>query len=138
MTGLLSRRPAPGSTLVYDGDCGFCTRCVRLLERLRLADATVVPWQAADLPALGLTQEQCEHELQWVGPTGTRSGGAQAVARLLLASGPPWVLAGLLLRVPPLSWLAAGVYRLVADRRGSLPGGTPACALPADQRPGAG
>lgn len=132
-----SRRPAIDATLVYDGDCAVCTLSVGWIARLRLADSRVVAWQHADLPALGLTQAQCENELQWVGPDGRVDGGAQAVARLLLASGVPWVLAGALLRVPPFSWLGAALYRLVADNRQRLPGGTPACALPPAERPGA-
>ena len=125
------------ATLVYDGDCAFCTRSVAAIARLRLAEPRVVAFQHADLPALGLTTAQCEHELQWVAPGGRADGGAQAVARLLLASGPPWTLVGAVLRVPPFRWVAAGLYRLVADNRHRLPGGTPACALPPSERPGA-
>lgn len=140
-------RPAPyavhvprrrsDATLVYDGDCAFCTRSVEAIGWLRLAQPRIVAFQHADLPALGLTREQCEHELQWVAADGRTVGGAAAVARLLRASGPPWSLLGALLSVPPLCWLAAGVYRLVADNRSRLPGGTPACALPPSERPGA-
>jgi predicted DCC family thiol-disulfide oxidoreductase YuxK len=122
---------------VYDGDCAFCTLSVGWIGRLRLAEPRIVAWQHADLDALGLTRAQCEHELQWVAADGGTDGGAQAVARLLLASGPPWTLAGVLLRLPPFSWLGAVVYRLVADNRQRLPGGTPACALPPAERPGA-
>jgi predicted DCC family thiol-disulfide oxidoreductase YuxK len=42
------------------------------------------------------------------------------------------------MRVPPLRWIAHGVYRLVANNRDRMPGGTAACKLPAAQRPGAG
>jgi predicted DCC family thiol-disulfide oxidoreductase YuxK len=34
------------------------------------------------------------------------------------------------LRTPPVRWLAAGVYRLIANNRQRMPGGTAACALP--------
>jgi predicted DCC family thiol-disulfide oxidoreductase YuxK len=132
-----SRRPAPGAVLVYDGDCAFCTLSVGWIARLRLAEPRVVAWQHADLGPLGLTPEQCLHELQWVAADGRVDGGAQAVARLLLASGGPWAVAGALLRLPPFSWLGAALYRLVADNRQRLPGGTPACALPPSERPGA-
>ena len=134
---MIRRRPAPGATLVYDGDCAFCTLGVGWIARLRLADSRVVAWQHADLGPLGLTRAQCESELQWVAADGQVDGGAQAVARLLLASGPPWTLLGALLRVPPFSWLGAALYRLVADNRQRLPGGTPACSLPPSERPGA-
>ncbi len=124
------------STLVYDGDCAFCTSSVRWAQRLRLRADQVIAWQHADLAVLGLTQEQCEQALQWVDGD-RRAGGHEAVARLMLASALPWKLLGRLLLTPPLSLLARRAYRWVADHRGSLPGGTPACALPADQRPSA-
>lgn len=132
----MARRPCD-ATLVYDGDCAFCTRSVSAIGALRLAAPRIVAWQHADLRALGLTREQCEHEIQWVAADGRVDGGAQGVARLLLASGPPWSVLGALLRVPPVRWVAAGAYRLVADNRHRLPGGTPACALPPSERPGA-
>jgi predicted DCC family thiol-disulfide oxidoreductase YuxK len=117
------------TTLVYDGDCAFCSSSVRVAQRLRLRADVVVPWQRADLPSLGLTPEQCAESLQWVADDGRVSSGHEAVARLLLASALPWRLPGVLLLTPPLSWLAARVYRWVADHRSSLPGGTPACRV---------
>jgi predicted DCC family thiol-disulfide oxidoreductase YuxK len=138
------RRPAAGATLgydgatlVYDGDCAFCTRSAAAIGRLRLAEPRIVAFQHADLTVLGLSRAQCERELQWVRPDGSVDGGAQAVAQLLLASGGLWAVLGALVRLPPGRWLAAGLYRLVADNRRRLPGGTPACALPPAERPGA-
>ena len=123
------------TALVYDGDCAFCTSSVRLLLRLRVRADTVIAWQHADLPALGLTPEQCQAKLQWVADDRTVSSGHEAVARLLLGSALPWRLCGRLLLVPPVSWLAARAYAWVADNRHRLPGGTPACALPPERRP---
>ncbi|MGH9170291.1 MAG: hypothetical protein ACRD0Z_05400, partial [Acidimicrobiales bacterium] len=37
---------------------------------------------------------------------------------------------GRALSVPPLRWLAAAVYPVVARVRHRLPGGTPACRVP--------
>jgi predicted DCC family thiol-disulfide oxidoreductase YuxK len=119
--------------LVYDGDCGFCTTSVRFAERRIGVRARVTPWQFADLAALGTTRERAGHEVLWI-EDGRAYGGAQAVAKLLIAAGPPWSLPGVLLRVPPLRWAAHWVYRLVAAGRHRLPGGTPACSLPADRR----
>ena len=120
-------------TLVYDGDCAFCTSAVRWIPRLRLRADALVPYQETDLAALGLTASQCHDKLQWVGAE--RGSGHEAVARLLLNSGRLWAVAGRLLLLPPLSFVAALLYRLVADNRSRLPGGTPACALPREERP---
>jgi predicted DCC family thiol-disulfide oxidoreductase YuxK len=130
----MTRRPA----LIYDGDCAFCTQCVRFVEKRMPTHAELVAWQLTDLAAYGVTAQRAEYELLWIAPDGRVDGGAQAVASLLLDSGGVWRLLGAALRPVPLRWLAHLAYRIVADNRGRLPGGTAACALPADQRPGAG
>ena len=123
------------TTLVYDGDCAFCTSSVRWITRLRLRVDTVIAWQHADLSELGLTPEQCQEKVQWV--SGSRvSSGHEAVAQLLLSSALPWRPLGYLLAVPPVSWVAARVYAWISAHRNQLPGGTAACALPPERRPG--
>ncbi|SEG89199.1 Predicted thiol-disulfide oxidoreductase YuxK, DCC family [Thermomonospora echinospora] len=123
--------------LVYDGDCAFCTGCVRFVERRVPTGARLVPFQFTDLDALGIAPERAAREIVWVDCDGRRYGGAQAVARLLMDAGGPWWPLGALIRIPPLRWAAHGVYRLVAANRHRLPGGTAACALPPAERPGA-
>jgi predicted DCC family thiol-disulfide oxidoreductase YuxK len=118
------------ATLVFDGDCGFCTRCVALVPKSALRTTKVVPYQRADLPALGLTAAECAEAVQWVGDDGSHAKADAAVGRLLQQAGGLWWLLGTLLLMPPISWLAAVVYRLVAANRMRLPAGTPACALP--------
>ena len=117
---------------MYDGDCGFCTSSVHLMLRLRMCSGTVIPWQHADLEALGLTPEECMAAAQWVGGQGRRSSGHLAFADVLSESG-AWKPLGLLLRAPGISWLAARLYTWIAAHRMSLPGGTPACAVPPSQ-----
>lgn len=127
----MSNRPV----LVYDGDCGFCTTCVRFVERRIRPRCTVSPWQFTDLKALGVPQERAEHEVLWITPAGTVYGGAQAVAKLLMSARGPWSVPGALLTLPPFRQAAHAVYRLVADNRHRMPGGTAACSLPAHLRP---
>ncbi|NEA22476.1 thiol-disulfide oxidoreductase DCC family protein [Actinomadura bangladeshensis] len=123
--------------LVYDGDCGFCTSSVRFLERHVPVRATVIAFQFADLDALGTTAERAQHEVLWVDRAGRVSGGAEAIGRMLTAAGGIWRVPGVVMRVPPVSWVAHAVYRLVANNRQRMPGGTAACMLPPDRRPGA-
>jgi predicted DCC family thiol-disulfide oxidoreductase YuxK len=118
------------TTLVYDGDCAFCTSSIRVLARLRLRAGVVIAWQHADLAALGLTQGQCEAKVQWVADDGTISSGHEAFARLLLDNTLPWRPLGRLLFIRPFSWVAARIYDWLAANRYRLPGGTPACSLP--------
>ncbi|MFI2780320.1 thiol-disulfide oxidoreductase DCC family protein [Streptomyces sp. ALB3] len=126
----------PQPVLVYDGDCAFCTSSVTFVQRYVRPRCEVVPWQFADLDSLGTTRERAEFEVLWITPAGGIHGGAQAVAKLLLHAGRGWAVVGALLTLPPLRWIAHGVYRLVANNREKMPGGTPACALPAGGRPG--
>lgn len=128
---------APRPVLVYDGDCGICTRFARLSTRLRRRDGdyAVEPWQTLDLAELGLTQQQCESAVQWVAADGSVTASQDAIARSLLASRAPVRPLGSLILAPGVNALARMVYRWVAANRSRLPGGTPACSLPAAQRP---
>jgi predicted DCC family thiol-disulfide oxidoreductase YuxK len=123
--------------LVYDGDCGFCTSCARVLERRIRPDAEVVAWQLTDLPELGITEEQAADAVQWVALDGTVRSGHEAVGAVLETAGRIWRSIGRVILLPGVSWLAARVYRLVADNRYRLPGGTPACARPPGRPDGA-
>ncbi len=112
--------------LVYDGDCAFCTRCARFAQRIA-PDAEVVAWQLTDLAELGITEEQAADAVQWVQVDGAVRSGHEAVAATLSNAG--WIgrLIGRAVLLPGISWMAARAYRLVADNRHRLPGGTPAC-----------
>jgi predicted DCC family thiol-disulfide oxidoreductase YuxK len=121
-------------TLVFDGDCGFCTSSVRWAERWCRPAVRFVPWQDLDLGAHGLTTEAVTSSVQWLSPRTSAKAiphGSAAVARTLLRSRWPFRLVGALMLVPPISWLARGIYRLIANNRYRMPGGTPACAVPA-------
>jgi predicted DCC family thiol-disulfide oxidoreductase YuxK len=122
------------ATLVYDGDCAFCTSSVQWMTRRHLAADEVIAWQHADLEQYGLTAEQCDAAAQLVLPEGVWSGH-RAFGKLLLRSQWWWKPLGALILTPPTSWLAGAVYRFIAANRDKMPGGTPACALPAAERP---
>jgi predicted DCC family thiol-disulfide oxidoreductase YuxK len=122
-------RPRQSPLLVYDGDCGFCTSSVRFIERHVKPRCTVTAWQRTDLDALGVTERRAQYEALWVTPAGTVHGGHRAVAKALLSAGRGWRILGALLLTPPVRWLAHGVYRLIADNRHRMPGGTAACSL---------
>lgn len=117
------------ATLLYDGDCGFCSSSARFIERRIPTSARVVAWQHADLPALGVTAEQAQSAVQWVDHRGVVAGTA-AVARLLVDAGGLWRAAGRVLGTRGALRLAAPVYDWVARSRHRLPGGTPQCRLP--------
>lgn len=119
--------------LVFDGDCAFCTKCAQALERIG-PDAEIVAWQLTDLAELGITAEQASDAVQWVEGDGAVRSGHEAIAGVLSAAGPVWRVVGRTLKLPGISWLAARAYRVIASNRYRLPGGTPACALAAEDR----
>jgi predicted DCC family thiol-disulfide oxidoreductase YuxK len=139
--GCMTTALTTGPVLVYDGDCAFCSSSVRWLEARFPEAFTTVPYQRADLDALGLTVRECHERLQWIAdvaaPVATRTSGARAVGSLLRsggrgrgrAGGLLWRAVAVLTVVPPASWAAEGVYRVVAANRRRLPGGTPTCGL---------
>lgn len=117
-------------TLVFDGDCGFCTTSVQwLFEHGRPTGVEAVRYQSFDLARRGLDAVRARHEVLWVSESEI-VGGAAAISRLLSASEPTaWRFGGQLLRTFPISLLGKGVYRVVARNRQRLPGGTDACAI---------
>lgn len=114
--------------LVFDGDCAFCTSSVRLLEKIG-PRAEIVAWQLTDLDALGLSEEAAAAAVQWVAIDASIRSGHEAIAAALGSAGGVWGLAGRALLLPGISPIAARAYRLIADNRHRLPGGTPACAV---------
>jgi predicted DCC family thiol-disulfide oxidoreductase YuxK len=120
----MARRTQP--VLLYDGDCAFCTSCARALERIG-PEAEIVAWQLTDLTELGVTAEQAAAAVQWVPLDGTVRSGHEAIAATLETAGSAWRIVGRLILMPGIAWVGAKVYRLVADNRHRLPGGTPAC-----------
>jgi len=116
----------PRPLLVFDGDCAFCTSSARLLETIG-PKAEVVAWQQIDLDELGLTEEAASAAVQWVDLDGTIRSGHEAIAAALRSAGGAWALAGRALIAPGISPIAAAGYRLTANNRHRLPGGTPAC-----------
>nr|WP_211207314.1 DCC1-like thiol-disulfide oxidoreductase family protein [Stackebrandtia nassauensis] len=102
-------------------------------RRHAATEVPILPWQAADLDALGLTAAECDTAVQWARPGAEPKAGPDAIARLLRASTGhlgAWKLAGLVLSFPPVRWLAWPGYRWVARNRHRMPGGTAACSLP--------
>ena len=122
--------------LIFDGDCAFCTSSANWIEA-RLPDTIdVVPWQWSDIESLHLSEADVTTAAYWVDPDGTRHRGARSIAHALMATtGAGWRIIGRIMLIPPVSWLAAGVYSVVAKNRHRMPGGTPACKMPEPSDP---
>jgi len=118
------------ATLVFDGDCGFCTTAVGWLERTLPVMPPTVPYQWADLESFGLSLDEARERV-WLVTPDRQYGGHLAVSALLRKQPDArWRFVGWLLATPGFSEIAAVGYALVARFRYLLPGGTPACRLP--------
>lgn len=123
---------APAATLLYDADCGFCTRAALAVARLDWRGRlTLVPISSAAGELLLGDLPEAERLDSWhlVAATGQRTSAGAAVGPLCRL-------------LPALAWLAPVVealpgpvdraYRLVARHRGLLSrlGGAARCPSP--------
>jgi predicted DCC family thiol-disulfide oxidoreductase YuxK len=116
--------------LLYDADCGFCTRTALWLARRRPDRVAIVPWQSVpDLAELGLRAEDLSRQAYWQGSSGPLRGGSAAIAAAMVARGGTATVAGLLIASDAVRPVADVVYRAVAARRHRMPGGTDSCEL---------
>jgi predicted DCC family thiol-disulfide oxidoreductase YuxK len=109
--------------LVYDADCGFCTRSAQWLD-----DAPIA-WHTLDLDAVHVTRAEADANAGWLENGTVTALGAPAIARALRAKRGWARLAGWALTVPGLRGAAAAVYPRVAANRHRMPGGTAACKI---------
>lgn len=117
-------------TLIFDGDCGFCTSSAEWVSRSWRPGFEAIAWQHLEtkrLGSLGLTEGDAREAAWWIDEAGRRFRGHRAIAKSLRASRGWKGALGAVLEVPPLSWGTAGIYPLVVRYRHRLPGGTPAC-----------
>jgi predicted DCC family thiol-disulfide oxidoreductase YuxK len=120
--------PPRTELLLFDGECGFCTWAGGWVERRLPSRAGAEPWQSIDdLGPYGLAAGDVSTAVYWIDAAGRPHRGHLAFAEALRAMSPGWRLVGTAMRVPPISWLAALLYELVARVRHLLPGSTPAC-----------
>jgi len=116
-------------TLLYDLDCGFCKRSAEVLRGWGVRCAIVAGTPAA-LTERGVDAERAQREIPYVADEGTVRWGAAAIAEALRTGPVVARAAGAVLRAPGARTLAAVVYRVVAQHRHRLPGGTATCRLP--------
>ena len=129
--------------VVFDGQCGFCTRCVGWARRLDRGHRLAFhPFQdPLTLDAFRLSPGQGRSSVWTIDDDGARLSGAAAAAAVLDTALGTRVF-GRGYRLPGVGPCLEAAYRWVAAHRYRLPGVTPWCAEHpedcADAVPGAG
>jgi predicted DCC family thiol-disulfide oxidoreductase YuxK len=103
--------------VLWDGECGFCRRCVAWAVRHDRANRLrPVPYQRAPSPPMTpRLRRACARAVHVVTPEGRVLRAGRAVLYLVGVSGWPEVV--WLLGLPPLIWLIEIAYRIVAENR---------------------
>jgi predicted DCC family thiol-disulfide oxidoreductase YuxK len=115
-----ARPEAECAVMVYDGDCGFCTRWVERWRRMTGSGVRYAPYQSVAEHYPQLTAEDFRRAVHLIEPDGSASCGAEAVYRCLAyAPGWRWPL-WIYRRVPGARPLSEACYRFVARHRAGL------------------
>jgi predicted DCC family thiol-disulfide oxidoreductase YuxK len=106
-------------TLVYDGECDFCTRLAGWVRRRDVRGRVdVLPNQEPGLlERLGLTRAEVDRASWAVEPGGAKFEGAAGINRVLRELGGGWALFARLYRVAPIRWMEDQYYWRVAQAR---------------------
>src|SRR5271165_2579670 len=108
----------PGQ-LIYDGDCGFCRKCVDRWKVLTGGRGEAVPYQEAAPLHPEIPIEEFRRAVQYIDENGVRSSGALAIfesLRHIPVYGPlAWSYRHLPVFAPASDW----VYREIAGHRKS-------------------
>jgi predicted DCC family thiol-disulfide oxidoreductase YuxK len=105
--------------LIYDGDCGFCRKCVDRWRQIAGPDAVAVPYQTAASEHPEVPLDEFRHAVQFIDEAGRRTSGAEAIFESLRhVQGYRW-LAAAYHRVPLFASASRWIYLEVAGHRKS-------------------
>jgi predicted DCC family thiol-disulfide oxidoreductase YuxK len=104
-------------TLIYDGDCGFCSYWARYWRALTGERVQYRPYQemASGHPEIPLADFQ--RAVQYLAPDGRRASAAEASFLTLSQAPGKGLWLALYRRLPGFAWLAERVYAFIARHR---------------------
>ena len=116
--------------LMYDGDCGFCSRTAAWLRR-RLGPGFEVTasQRIQDLDAFDLSRRDVHEAAYWIDPNGRRYRAHLAIVRALESSGGVLGYLATIGRIWPFEPLAERLYFLIARNRHRFPGAADHCRI---------
>src|SRR5262245_23017771 len=113
--------PDKRSQLLYDGDCGICTRTAEILEKLDGGrEFAIKPYRSLsedDLKQYSLSDQKCSKRAYAITPSDKVYGGAFAVNYFFWKRFPWSLLVLLIYAFPPLLLAEMLGYYLVAKNR---------------------
>jgi predicted DCC family thiol-disulfide oxidoreductase YuxK len=116
--------------LIYDGDCGFCTRTAAWLRRRLPKGFEIQPSRRLyNLEELGLDRMKVHEAAYWVDPDGRKHRGHRAIIRAIESSGGVLGPISKIAKVWPIDLLASRIYGVIARNRHRFPGATDHCHL---------
>jgi len=115
--------------LIYDGDCGFCTKSANFGKKRTKKKVEYVTSQSIDdLSKYELTREEVSKRVYWVDNKRV-VGGSRAIFRAMRQMKFPYSLLGAIMLFPGLWLLAEPIYNLIAKNRHKMPGSSEACKI---------
>ncbi|HVZ37990.1 MAG TPA: DCC1-like thiol-disulfide oxidoreductase family protein [Candidatus Kapabacteria bacterium] len=126
--------------LLFDGDCGICTKSAELARRIaRNGTYAVHPYQMfteEELQAFGINYELCARRIHTITQRGRVYGGAFSLNHFCWRHFPWSMLPVIIYLLPPLLAAEIGLYAVVAHNRQRISRwlGLTACAVPRASR----
>lgn len=117
------------TTVIFDGDCSFCSSAARFAQKYVAPKLNYQPYQQTDLAEFNLALTECEAALQLVTNSGEKFSAERAVLKLLKSGNLFARTVGLALQFPGFKPILKFGYAKVAKNRHRLPGGRPECSL---------
>lgn len=108
-------------TMLWDGECGFCSHWIQRWEKATGDTVEYRPYQEAVSEFPQVTEEECKKAVQLVLPDGHVFAGAHAVLTSLAIGGRAKRLLSWYEHSRIVHWLADSAYRFVAVNRSWLP-----------------
>ena len=116
--------------LIYDGDCGFCSRTAAWIRRRLPRGYEVQASQRIEhLDAFRLSRRAVHEAAYWIDPDGRQHRAHLAIVRALEESGGILGFLATLGRVWPFELVAERLYFLIARNRHLFPGASDHCRV---------